>query len=365
MSSVVLCTVRDRRRQAGLTQAQLAQRAGVSRQALSAIEAGRQVPSTALALLLAQALSCSVDDLFQLAAGPVVHAELAAPPGASGRVLVGIVAGRPVAHPVHSPGEPADGRVSAGSAAGDVVPVELFAPAGPQLDQTLLVAGCAPLIGLLAARVSHRGLRVRWVRANSTRSLELLAAQQVHVAGMHLAAADDPAFHVQEAQRALPSQGSHLVHLARWRQGLVVATGNPRGVAADALARPDLRVIARDPGAGAQRLLERVRAAAGAAPLSADTPRARTHAEVARLVRFGMADLGVAIESAAVDEGLDFLPLAEERFDLIVPAPLQGEPAVERLLAGLSLPAFRTEAAALPGYDLAEAGHTIAVAEVA
>ncbi|MCA9563061.1 MAG: helix-turn-helix transcriptional regulator, partial [Myxococcales bacterium] len=62
--------LREKRTELGLTQAELAERVGVSRQALNGIESGRQVPSTALTLQLARALRCTVEELFSLTTGP-------------------------------------------------------------------------------------------------------------------------------------------------------------------------------------------------------------------------------------------------------------------------------------------------------
>lgn len=70
----LIVNVRARRQALGLTQQQLAERAGISRQTLVAIEAGRLTPSVTVALRLARALGCTVDDLFALAEPPLLEA---------------------------------------------------------------------------------------------------------------------------------------------------------------------------------------------------------------------------------------------------------------------------------------------------
>ena len=93
--------LRRARQRNGLKQAELAVRAGISRQTLSALEAGRAQPSTAIALNLARALGCRVEELFWLREeGDVIRTGLASPAGGSRRVLAGRVAGRWVAHPL-------------------------------------------------------------------------------------------------------------------------------------------------------------------------------------------------------------------------------------------------------------------------
>jgi len=359
-------TVRRRRAAAGLTQAQLAAEAGVSRQALSAIEAGRQVPSTALALQLARALRCDVGELFRLAGGDRERVRVAAGgPPASRRVVPGSVDGRCVAHRLGRDSRTADGLLTGPVQANGTAWVDPLVSSAA-IDANVLVAGCAPLLGLLADRLGRRfhDARATWIRADSGQALQLLRRGEVHIAGLHLASADDPDAHVRAAQQAVAG-GSTLIHLARWRQGLVVAPGNPLGIDGRAdLARPSLRWVHRPAGSGAQRLLERVLAEVGAAP-PLPSPTGHDHGEVARMVRWGVADVGVAIESAAVDQGLAFVPLADERFDLVVPTHRLDEPAVARFLDQLAGAPVRREAGQLVGYDLAHIGEAHAVPRAA
>lgn len=347
---MLLCSVRGRRSALGLSQAALAERVGVSRQALSAIEAGRQVPSTALALQLARALECTVDDLFRLPGGSAVMARAAAALAVGERVLVGRVGDALVAHRCVEVGRAADGVVLEAGAV--EVRVELLDPSA--VEARVLVAGCAPLLGVLADRVDGRECSARWIGASSGDALALLEQGLVHAAGIHWSPSVDA--HAAAARRALPGQRSTLVHLARWTQGLVVAPGNPLGIELPELERAELRIVRRDTGAAAQRLLERLLPAAPeSGPLAAD------HREVARLVRWGVADLGVAIEGAAIAEGLAFLPVSDERFDLVLPTDRLELPAVARLIDVLGATAFRTEAGGLPGYDLSSCGERTTV----
>lgn len=343
----LICTVRERRRAHGLSQAELAARVGVSRQALIQIESGRQTPSTALALALARALRCAVEDLFRLSGGGVIEARVTAPDG-SARVAVGQVDGTWVAHAVDE-AQAADGVVVGPGT------VELFDSAG-RVEENVLVAGCAPLLGMLTGRVSRAalGARATWIGANSERALELLVSGAVHIAGIHLAAPS----HADLVVQAFPGARVAIVNLTRWTQGLVVAPGNPRGVSAIAdVLRPDVRLVRREPGAGAQRLLEaevaRLEPAAGWLD---GAPQAQSHAEVARMIRWGIADVGVAIESVARAEGLDFIPLVDERFDLVLPQSRLDARPVARLLELVGSATFRADASRLAGHDPSAAG---------
>ena len=353
--------LKRQRKAAGLSQNALAERVGVSRQAILAVEAGRNVPSTSLGLKLAYALGCSVEDIFQLAPAPGIDAHLApAPPATEGdmRVALGRVADRWVAHRLPSHGiRAADGTIA--SVDGDMVNVTPLVSSS-SLQRNVLVAGCAPLLGAVAARVGQRfsDARVTWLPRGNGRSMQLLAGGLVHMAGLHLAEEDGGATEAA-AKTALPGQRLLVVNLTRWRMGVVTAAGNPLGFADGGdLARPGLRLARREEGSGAHALASRL---TDGASDNQDGPLAADHREVARMVRSGSADAGIAIESAALAEGLDFIPLVSERFDLVVPADVAANDAVSRVIEMLDDPAFRAEVEHLPGYDSSLSGQVTAV----
>jgi putative molybdopterin biosynthesis protein len=389
-----------RRHLVGLRQQDLASRVGVSRQSLSVLEAGRSVPSAALALRLARALGCKVEELFwiddeqsavtaELAAD---HAEdagrpAAAPPSAGGRrqraatggvspagparVALASIDGRWVAHRLLA-GDAgsfmaaADGLATGGPAraATPTVRVRLLADASAVRD-TLLCAGCAPAGGILAARtsVARAGERVLWLERSSGAALELLARGQVHVAGAHLYDEEAAEFNVPFVQRRLPGRSMSIFNLARWEAGLAVAAGNPRRIrGVRDLARPEVSFVRRQAGAAAQDLIERLLRRERLPITLASRPRivARGHMEVAQLVARGVVDAGVSLAAVARAHGLDFIPLAEERFDLVVAKELCGDARVARLLETLSSRRFRREVESLGGHVVRDAGRLMA-----
>ena len=405
-------SVRRYRRDLDLSQEALGDRVGVSRHAIMAIEGGRQVPSTTLALRLADTFDCAVKDLFRL--GPVPELEVhlppprpaatASPPVSSPRVSVGRVGDRWAAHPLpaHATGA-ADAIVVEATAAPPDVPPNRDAPAAgaadatarqadpndgrptaasiaaqpgetaaagharvrpvrgmQQLERNVLVAGCAPLLANLAHRVGEGSVdaRATWIPASSHRALDLLAAGMVHIAGLHLSGGQSSEANVHAVRRRFPGRRMLVVNLTRWRQGFVVAARNPLDIrdAAD-LLRPGVRVVGREPGTGADDLFARLLAGEGAGRPHFSGPVAEGHLDVARRVHCGAADTGVAIESAALAWGLGFVPLVEERFDLVIPADIAEASPVSRFLETLDDPGFRAEAASLPGYDTSISGH--------
>jgi len=345
--------VRAWRQRRGLGQAILAARIGLSRQALAAIEGGRSVPSTAVALRLARALGTSVEVLFQEDLGRV-HPVQPVVPGT--RVALAQVGARWVAARVDAPGEVADGL---GSADG----VEPFRPL-EELEGNVLIAGCAPVLGALAAHVTRpRGGRLVWLRQGSGEAVRSLAEGRVHIAGLHLADRQTPTAHDALLRRALPDADLVVVSLVCWREGLAVAPGNPLGIRGpEDLARTELRFARRAPDAGAGVVLARALRAVGRDPTLVPGLDAAGHAEAGQALRLGAADVAVLIEPVAEALGLPFFPLCEERFELAMRREDLAHPGVSRVLDGLVASPYAREVAGMGAYDVGLLGEQRRVA---
>ncbi len=349
--------LRRRRLSLGLSQGALSALAGLSRQTLSGLEHGRGIPSTAVALKLARALECRVEDLFELADESTLLASLAvAAPGESRgpgpRVALAQVGDRWVAHPV-SDDHPADALLGARKGrAFRAAPLRTL----ESLRGSLLVLGCDPALGLLAARVAedHPRAHLTWLHAASETALLALARGEAHLAGIHLR--DEPSgdYNAPFARAALP--GSSLVSLSRWELGFVVLKGNPRGIrSAHDLARADVRIVNREAGAGARKLLDALLREGGVRKARGYDLLARGHQAVAQAVALGAADAGIATRGAALGFGLQFVPLSEERFDLVLPEGALADERVGRLLESLRSRAFQRDLKSLEGYQAGRA----------
>src|SRR5690606_30019085 len=128
-----------------------------------------------------------------------------------------------------------------------------------------------------------------------------------------------------------------VVTLVLWREGLAMAPGNPLGLRGVAdLGRSGLRVARRPDGAGATRALAAALAGVGLDVADLRGPRVASHEDAAAAVLHGAADAAVVVEPVAEAWGLSFLPLLEERFELVLRADQRSHPGVGRLLDQLA-----------------------------
>jgi molybdate-binding protein/DNA-binding XRE family transcriptional regulator len=359
--------LRATRLRLGISQQELARAAHVTRQTISGIEAGIHSPSAAVALRLARALGGRVEDLFWMEeALPSITAVPAAgtPSGPTLRLALARVGPNWVAHPLHGDDAfqvdmvPADGigTLDSGSSA---LRVELLDDART-LERTAVLAGCTPALSLWAraAERRHPGLRVHWTFANSVVALRALARGEVHLAGLHLEDPQTGEDNTSYARRFLDGRAATLINLGVWDEGLLVRSGNPLGLKSGAdLARPDVRIVNREEGAGARMLLESALRADGVpfATVRGFDHLVFSHLEVARAVASGAADAGVSSACVAAAYGLGFLPLREVHYDLAIMKEYLEELPVRQLLATLENRWVRSQLRRLAGYDT---GHT-------
>lgn len=353
----------------GQAQGELARRVGLTRQALSAIENGQSVPNTLVSLRLARELECRVEDLFGIAdAEPASTIEIAGPPAeGSSRLAVARIRGRWIGYPLGADRLLQEGFVGADGVRdpdGGSGGTRLLAPR-EVLERTALLLGCDPSLGVLSthlARWRAEG-RLHWLAAASQPALDALARGEAHLAGSHLRDRTTGTYNIAQARDALGTVGGLVVAFARWEQGFVVARGNPHDIRSVAdLARPDVRLVNREAGAGSRALLDELLEQAGvpAARVSGYDQTVSSHLAVARAVASGVADVGIGLEAVARAVGLDFLPLTTVHFDLIIPRDQLDQPSVALLLDQLQSRALRSDLRNLPGYDVSRLGTVIA-----
>ena len=364
------------RTQKSLSQGQLANQTGITRQAISAIESNLYLPTTVIALRLASVLNCRVEDLFSLTPHEdslegilIGHLPSRTSSTSPVRVKVSTIGKRTIIRPVTDLGEqlsfavPADGYIADASSKlfGSTVRVKLSRDR-EAIQQEISVAGCDPsifLVGEHLRRHKDRTTVIGWTMG-SMAALQALQRGEVHVAGMHLFDPVTGESNMPFLRRSLKGSGYDVVTFATWEEGFLVRRGNPKSIrtAAD-LAEPLVALVNREAGSGARLLLDQRLHAAEVQPgqVQGYDRIVSSHFEVARAIAERQADVGIGIRSAAQLFDLDFIPLQTARYDLVVPKPyLKSHPTLAHLFETLVSRPFRNEIEALGGYDTSETG---------
>ncbi|MBN1665564.1 MAG: molybdopterin biosynthesis protein [Anaerolineales bacterium] len=297
------------------------------------------------------------DDFMRVAVGRVGERLLAAPISRGAGVISSLVR--------------ADGIVvipsgSQGLPAGEKVKVRLYRT--PQeIDRTILAIGSHDLtLDMIAQFLAGYGRRLTSANVGSLAGLVALQRGEAHLAGSHLFDPQTQEYNLSYIRQTLPHVPVRVVALVGRAQGLLLARGNPKGIDTLAdLARPEVNFVNRQRGAGTRVLLDYHLGQLGISPQQVNgyAQEEYTHLAVAAAVASGRVDCGLGIMAAAQALSLDFIPLFQERYDLVVPLRYADQPLLEPLWRLLEDADFRQTVAELPGYDITVMGNLIAELE--
>ncbi|QJC50484.1 helix-turn-helix transcriptional regulator [Paenibacillus albicereus] len=250
--------------------------------------------------------------------------------------------------------------LTADSAASEDSGLEAVRPTAGAPARPVVLTGQDPGMDLLAAHLSRAGFRALRSHKGSLDSLIDLYQGASDVVSTHLWDGDTDTYNLPYIRKLLVGAPLLAVNLLVRPAGLYVAQGNPLGLTGwSDLGRPALRIVNRERGAGARVLLdEQLRLHGLAAAGIAGYDRCvNSHMEVAAAVASGEADAGVGMAKAAeLVSGIDFVPLIQERYDLVVLRTKANERLLEELLGVLGQPAFRKELGAITGCDVSRTG---------
>ena len=288
------------------------------------------------------------------------------------RVKLGRVGGRMTATPVQRGAGVvmslvrADGIVriparSEGLDAGAAVEVELLREQS-EVENTIVAIGSHDLtLDLMHSQLRRQRPTMSLASAHvgSLGGLAALRRGETHLAGCHLLDAGTGEYNVADVRRYLPDTPVVIVRLVGRTQGLMVAPGNPLDITAlDDLLRSDVRFVNRQRGSGTRVLLDYHLGQLGIEPASIPGygREEYSHLAVAAAVSGGSANAGLGILSAARALGLDFVPLFDEEYDLVIPQEHYRSRLLQPLLALLGDAEFRAAVDALGGYDVTRMG---------
>ncbi|WP_274427130.1 helix-turn-helix transcriptional regulator [Chelativorans sp. YIM 93263] len=227
-------------------------------------------------------------------------------------------------------------------------------PAAPSAPAPLILAGSHDPLLEWALRESGSGIAAFF--DGSLDGVERFVRGEAVACAMHVHEGEG-AWNTDTARRAVGERPAVLIEFARRQRGLIVAAGNPEAVGGlSDIAR--LRVVRRQRSAGSQRLLEALADEVGidVAALEGPASPALTEDEAALQVQEGKAQVAFGLAAMAARYRLGFVPLLEERFDILIwrrdyfEAPFQ---AFMRFLAGKP---FADRAGELMGYDISGLG---------
>lgn len=246
------------------------------------------------------------------------------------------------------------------AAAAPAYSVSLLITPEPDASDALILLGSDDLaVTMLAGETRMEGTPV-W--AGAVGSLDgMIAVHQglADIAGCHLYEPETGEYNTVHARCMFPGKPVVMVTVAEREQGLLVASGNPLGLAKlEDLVRPGVRFLNRNPGSGTRLWLDWAlhEAAIPAEAIDGYSDWVSTHADAAEAVRSGDADASVGIRAAAEQSAISFVPLAHERYDLIIPEDRMGDARIQRLLNHLTQQTFGAEVRRLGGYSTEQTG---------
>ena len=251
---------------------------------------------------------------------------------------------------------------SEGLGAGEKVLIELLRDEH-EIENTLVFIGSHDNILDVLANLLHRLrpiCRLSSAHVGSMGGIMAIRRGEAHLAGTHLLDEETGEYNSAFIKKYLGGIPLQLINLTYREQGLLVPKGNPLGVKGfEDLVRPEIRFINRQRGAGTRLLTDMHLKRLSIEPeqINGYDREEYTHMNVASAIVSNNADTGLAIRAAAVALGLDFIPVAQERYDLILPKAYRDDPKVVALLKTISEnEEFRTIVEKLGGYDLRDCG---------
>jgi putative molybdopterin biosynthesis protein len=233
-----------------------------------------------------------------------------------------------------------------------------------EIEQTIFAIGSHDIsLDVLAQFLAGHNRRLASANVGSLGGLVALRRGEAHLAGSHLLDPETGEYNLSYIHQYLPDTPVKVLALVGREQGLLVPKGNPKDIRSlEDLARPDVSFVNRQRGAGTRVLLDYHLGLNGieASAIRGYQQEEYTHLAVAAAVASGRAGSGMGIAAAAQALDLDFVPLFDERYDLVIPVEYYQGQLLAPLFQVLQEPAFRQAVAQMPGYDVSVMGQLIA-----
>lgn len=293
------------------------------------------------------------DDFMRVAIGQVDDQLLAAPLARGAGVITSLIRADGLAH------IPAGVQ---GYAAGERLNVRLLRPQSA-IENTIFAVGSHDIsLDLMIGFLVQRARRLVSSNVGSLAGLIALRNGNAHLAGAHLLDPETGSYNLPYIREYLPDTPVTVLGFVYREQGLILPKGNPRKVKELMnLTDSEIHFVNRQRGSGTRVLLDYHLAQADIQPgrIQGYDQEEFTHLTAAAAVASGRADVALGIQAAAHALGLHFLPLFNERYDIIIPERFMGSDLMKPLLDLLHDEDFKALVAAQPGYDPAPMGKII------
>jgi len=247
---------------------------------------------------------------------------------------------------------------------GEVISVELWRSA-EEIENTIVCLGSHDLsLDILNDHLKRMegGYTLSSAHVGSMGGIMALKRGETHLAGMHLLDPSSGQYNIPYLKRYLPEENIVLVHLAKRELGLMVAKGNPLNITKlEDLLRDDVVFVNRQKGAGTRLYLDFMLKEKGIDPalIKGYEREEYNHLAVAATVAAGGAHAGLGIRAAASAFEIDFIPLAQESYDLAVSGFFFDSPPCRALLEVIGSSSFREAVEKMGGYDLTGSGEIL------
>lgn len=234
-----------------------------------------------------------------------------------------------------------------------------------KLKGFLMVAGSNdPLLDFTLGEMERvgNGLFPFFCNTGSLEGLSMLRDRKVHIAGSHILDEEEGEYNIPLVASHFAEFKTVVVNFAYRQQGLILGKGNPMKIKGiEDLGRAEVSYINRQKGSGTRVLIDSCLNKLGvdASKIKGYETEVSTHLDVGLRILRGEADAGAGIRATAQLLGLDFIPLKEERFDLLIPRDYFFLDEVQRLMEVLKSGQFRGEAGRFGGYDIRDSGKVI------
>jgi putative molybdopterin biosynthesis protein len=244
------------------------------------------------------------------------------------------------------------------------VEVELLKPLG-EIADTIVMVGSHDLTLDILANMLIKGFPPIHFSSHPAGSLGgILAIKSgiCHLAGLHLLDPETGEYNFPYIRKHLNEKEVKVIHLVFREQGLMIPRGNPKKVqGVEDLLRKDVTFVNRQKGSGTRVLLDhRLKTLSlNANQIRGYENEEHTHMAVASTVVSGKADAGMGILPAAMAMGLDFIPIARERYDLIIPAFHFEDPKIQKVMETIRSGDFKEAVLRLGGYDVSRTGEEL------